>query len=90
MLTLQFLLMTIGAVIGVALLGVSLVVDLAGLNQPETPRMPTGYPTPLPSMPSNFPSGLPSNLPSNLPTLPSMPSMPSLPTDLPTVPGSAP
>jgi hypothetical protein len=67
-------LLTIGAVIGVVLLGASLVVDVAGLNDPEGLSLPTGVPTQLPTgFPTNLPTQLPTGFPTNLPQLPAVP-----------------
>jgi hypothetical protein len=96
----QVRLLTIGAVIGAVLLGASLVVDVAGLADPELPRvprltprtpavptLPSGIPT-LPGGPTDLPSGFPSGFPTELPTgLPSgFPTELPLPPDLPSLP----
>lgn len=84
----QVRLMAAGAGLGVVLLGGSLVVDLAGLNDPTMPTLPTTLPgsTSIPRLPSGFPSmpvnptALPTGLPTGIPT--GLPS--GLPTDFPT------
>ncbi|MCO5999265.1 hypothetical protein [Actinoallomurus rhizosphaericola] len=87
----QVRLLAISAVLGAVLLGVSLVVSLAGLNDPESPKMPV-LPTEIPTLPSKvplFPSGpsgppirLPTNFPSDLAT--------RMPTSVPSWPGGRP
>lgn len=75
----QMRLLRNGAVIGAVLLGASLVVDLAGLTDPGTPRLPggpAGRVPAIPKLPSTFPTpptGIPTDLPTGLPTLPSVP-----------------
>jgi hypothetical protein len=97
---LQVRLLAISAVAGALMLGGSLVVELAGLNNPQIPklsdfvrnrpRIPPRLPVP-PALPSGFPTdiptGFPTDLPKNFPT--GLPSIPGLPTP-PPVPGGNP
>ncbi len=93
----QVRLLAVGAAIGAVMLGASLMVDLAGLADPELPRvpgrtprlpavpaLPSGLPT-LPAAPTGLPSGFPSDFPTDLPS--GFPTdLPPLPTDLPSLP----
>lgn len=87
----QVRLLTVGAMVGAVLLGVALVVDLGGFNDPEIPQVPTQLPT-APSVPAlpglssipARPSGLPTQFPTNLPQIPT--NLPRLPTNLPSLP----